>query len=82
MQSWQLQRAKARFSELVRDAVQEGPQAITVRGRREAVILSADAYDRLRRPKPSLGEFLRSSPLAGVALDLERDRSLPRDVDL
>ena len=82
MQSWQLQRAKARFSELVRDAVQEGPQAITVRGRREAVILSADDYDRLRHPEPSLREFLRSSPLAGVELDLERDRSLPRDVDL
>lgn len=55
---------------------------MTVRGRRQAVILSAGAYDRLRRPKLSLKEFLRLSPLAGVALDLERDRSLPRDVDL
>ena len=32
MQSWQVQEAKARFSELMRDAVANGPQAITVRG--------------------------------------------------
>ena len=82
MQSWQVQEAKARFSELMRDAAKDGPQAITIRGRRAAVVLSADDYDRLKRPKPSLVEFLRASPLAGVELDIERDRSPPRDVTL
>lgn len=77
--NWQVQEAKARFSELVRRA-DSGPQMITVHGRRAAVVLSADDYDRLkdRRGKPALTEFLRDSPLAGVELDLERDRSLPR----
>ena len=82
MQSWQVQEAKARFSELMRDAARDGPQTITIRGRRAAVVLSADDYDRLKRPKPSLVEFLRASPLAGVELDIERDRSPPRDVAL
>ena len=82
MQSWQVQEAKARFSELMRDAAKDGPQTITIRGRRAAVVLSADDYDRLKRPKPSLVEFLRASPLAGVELDIERDRSPPRDVTL
>ena len=82
MQSWQVQEAKARFSELMRDAASDGPQAITVRGRRTAVVLSAPDYDRLRRPRSSLAEFLRTSPLAGVELDIERDRSPSRDVDL
>ena len=82
MQSWQVQEAKARFSELMRDAARDGPQTITIRGRRAAVVLSADDYDRLKRPKPSLVEFLRASPLAGVELDIERDRSPPRDVTL
>ena len=74
MQRWQLQEAKARFSALVREAAEDGPQMITVRGRRAAVLLSADDYDRLKRPKPSLAELLRSSPLAGLDLEIERDR--------
>lgn len=78
---WQVQEAKARFSALVRAAA-SGPQTITVRGRRAAVVLSAKDFDRLKRPRPSFAEFLAASPLAGVALDLERDRSLPRDVEL
>ncbi len=82
MPDWQLQVAKARFSELMRSAATTGPQTITVRGRRAAVVLSADDYDRLKRSKPSLGEFLRTSPLAGVRLDIERDPSPPRDVAL
>ena len=82
MQSWQVQEAKARFSELVRDAARDGPQTITVRGRRAAVVLSAEDYDRLKRPRSSLVEFLRASPLVGVELDAERDRSPSRDVAL
>ena len=82
MQSWQVQEAKARFSELMRDTVVNGPQAITVRGRRTAVVLSVQDYDRLHRPRSSLTEFLRASPLAGIELDLERDRTAARDVDL
>jgi antitoxin Phd len=80
-QSWQVQEAKARFSELVRDAAESGPQTITVRGRRAAVVLSADDYDRLKRPQPSMAEFLRSSARVAVELNIERDKSLPRDID-
>ena len=81
-QTWQVQEAKARFSELVRDAAESGPQTITVRGRRAAVVLSADDYDRLKRPELSTREFLRVSSRVGVDLDIERDKSLPREVDL
>ncbi|MCY4486349.1 MAG: type II toxin-antitoxin system Phd/YefM family antitoxin [Deltaproteobacteria bacterium] len=81
-QVWQVQEAKARFSELVRDAAESGPQTITVRGRRTAVVLSADDYDRLKRPELSTREFLRVSSRVGVDLKIERDKSLPRDIDL
>ena len=81
MADWGLRDARARLGELVREAAAE-PQTITVRGRRAAVVLSAEDYDRLKRPKPSLTEFLRSSPLVGVELDLERDRSPPREIEL
>ncbi len=37
---WQLQEAKAHFSEVVRRAQNSGPQHVTVHGREVAVILS------------------------------------------
>ena len=82
MKNWQGQDAKARFSALVRSAETDGPQTITVHGRRAAVVLSADDYDRLQRPQLSMAEFLRVSSLVGVELNIERDTSLPRDIDL
>ena len=79
---WQVHEAKARFSALMRAASTVGPQTITVRGRRAAVVLSPEEYDRLKQPRPSLADFMARSPLVGVELDLERDQSPPRDVDL
>ena len=83
MNTWQLQTAKARLSELVKMAVSQGPQVITVRGGEEVVVLSKDAFDRMTKPKPSFVKFIRQSPLVGTNLDLERDESLNRkDVEL
>lgn len=82
MRNWQVQEAKARFSELLREAAQDGPQAVTVRGKVAAVILSKSEYEKLKKRKPSLVDFLLASPLAGVELSIERDKSLPREVDL
>lgn len=39
MSSWQLQDAKARLSEVVKKAAQEGPQHITLHGQPAAVVL-------------------------------------------
>lgn len=80
--SWQLQEAKARLSEVVKTAVREGPQEITVRGETTAVLLSGKDYERLAKPKPGFVAFLRQSPLAGIDLVLKRDRSADRPVDL
>ncbi|MBM3951897.1 MAG: type II toxin-antitoxin system Phd/YefM family antitoxin [Rhodospirillales bacterium] len=82
MRKWQVQEAKARFSELLRRAGATGPQAITVRGRTAAVVVASADYERLKRKRPSLVRFLRASPLAGVDLALARDRSPPRKVEL
>jgi prevent-host-death family protein len=82
MTRWQLQEAKARFSEVVKSATTEGPQEITVRGEPAAVLLSAADYARLTREKPGFVEFLRQSPLRGVELKIARDRSAARDVAL
>ena len=80
--TWQLQEAKARLSEVVKTAVKEGPQEITVRGETAAVLLSEKDYARLAKPKPDFVEFLRRSPLAGVDLRVARDSSTERSVEL
>ena len=84
MQTWQIQTAKARFSELVKQAAEDGPQEITLHGKPVAVVLSREAFERLSGGgAPSLVEFMRRSPLHGLdELALERDRSPTREVEL
>lgn len=83
--SWQVQTAKARFSEVFRLARAQGPQRITRQGKEGVVMISDEQYRRLtarsRQPK-SIVQFFRESPLAGVDLDWERDRDTGRDIDL
>jgi prevent-host-death family protein len=84
-ESWQIQSAKARFSEVFRRARTEGPQRITRQGREGVVMVAEEQYDRLvgksHQPK-NLVQFFRQSPLVGVELDLERDRDPERETDL
>jgi len=82
---WQIQSAKARFSEMFRRARLEGPQRITRQGK-DGVVMSAEGqYERLvgksHQPK-NLVEFFRQSPFVGVDLDWERDRDPGRDIEL
>jgi antitoxin Phd len=83
--NWQVQCAKARFSEVFRLARTEGPQHITRQGKEGVVMISDEQYDRLvaksRQPK-SIVQFFRESPLVGVDLDLERDKDTGRDIEL
>lgn len=80
--TWKLEDAKARFSEVVRRAHAEGPQAVTVRGRRAVVVLDAEDYERLAAPRPGipLVEFLERLDMGG--LDLTREPDTGRDIDL
>lgn len=80
MARWQLQDAKNRLSELVRKAREEGPQVITLHGRDAAVVVSTRDY--AAKPKESLAEFVRRSPLAGTQLEIGRSRDTGRPVKL
>ncbi len=82
MRQWQLQEAKAKFSEVVKLANQEGPQEITMRGQPTAILISLKDFEKIKKKKPSLVSFMRSSPLAGVDLKLERDKSPARELKL
>ena len=74
-QIWQLQEAKNRFSEVVDEAIEHGPQVITRRGVETAVLLSTADYRKMVLGAPSITEFFRKSPLVGEDLDLSRDQS-------
>ena len=82
---WQLQDAKARFSEVFRLARSLGPQRVTKHGKEAVVILRAEEFEKLtgqaRRPR-SLVEFFRRSPLVGSGIDLERQPDYGRETDL
>jgi len=79
---WSLETAKARFSEVVRHARDDGPQRVSVRGREAVVIMSVEDYDRLMPAKPKLPlvEFMESLSLS--ELDVERESDTGRDVEL
>ncbi len=79
---WQLQDAKSKFSELVEQAIAHGTQIVTRRGKRAVVVMPYEEYERLIQPKGNLSQFLLNSPLAGSELEIERDKSLPRNVDI
>jgi len=82
MRTWQLQEAKARLSEVIKQASKEGPQTITMRGEPTAVVISKDEYERLKHPRGSFVEFMRKSPLYGADIDLKREQTLTREADI
>ena len=59
MKSWQLQEAKARFSEFLDAALKQGPQVVTRRGVEAAVLVPMAEWRRLQRERrPDLKELL------------------------
>ena len=56
---WQVQEARACFSELLEASLAEGPQIVTKRGKEAAVLVLIEQWRKLERlAKPSLKEFL------------------------
>jgi len=81
---WRLQDAKARFSEVVREAQRRGPQRVTLHGKDAVVVVGADEFDRLQRPVSGrdIVEALAASPLAEVNFERLTVKSRVRDIDL
>lgn len=84
MGRWRLQDAKARFSEVVRRAREDGPQRVTLHGKDAVVVVSAEAYDRERSQKTGrrLVEALAASSLQEIEFDRPFVTGPVRDVDL
>ncbi len=56
---WQVQDAKARFSELLETSLAEGPQIVTRRGVEAAVLVPIEQWRRMERlTRPNIKEWL------------------------
>ena len=80
MNEWAVQDAKNQFSRVVELARTKGPQTVTKHGQPVAVIVSADEFKILRRPRESVLDFL--APLRGAGLRMHRSRDVPRKIKL
>lgn len=77
----QLRDAKATLSAVVDDAVRGAPCVITRHGRREAVLIAYDEWEKLSRRVPSFGRLLMAAPLEVGDLP-KRNRKPPRRIRL
>ena len=83
--TWQLQDAKARFSELVRRAREQGPQHVSVRGEPSVVVVSEEEFAHLTAARPSLVDHILNGaawPDDLVDAINERSRDTGRDIEL
>jgi prevent-host-death family protein len=71
-QEWTVAEAKAEFSKVIEQAVSNGPQAITRRGRKTAVVVGAEEWERKTKRQGNLAEFFAASPLRGARLKMRR----------
>lgn len=81
--AWKLEDAKARFSEVVRKAREQGPQRVTYRGSDAVVVIAASELEKLLpspKPETTLLEVLQSSEL--YKLKIRRSRQGARKLRL
>ena len=78
---WRLAEAKNRFSEVINKALSEGPQQV-MRRDDTVIILSKDDYEKLTGKQTGFKDFLLNQTPILEDLDLNRDKTLMRDVDL
>lgn len=75
---WTVAEAKARLSEVLRLAEEEGPQRI---GKKRAfVVVPADEWRARAWPRPPVGQWLIDNMPRGTGLDIPQDRTSRRPV--
>jgi len=87
MGTWAVAEAKAKFSEVIETAREQGAQQITRNGKLVGVLVSPEEWEGRRRRESAknartMSEFFKSSPLVNSGIDLRRSRSKARKVVL
>ena len=80
--AWTVAEAKAKFSEVIDKAKSQGPQTITRNGRKTAMVVATDEWERKTKRKGNLAEFFAASPLRNSGTKIRRVRGRVRKADL
>ena len=80
--TWTVAQAKAKFSEVIDNALAHGPQTITRHGRPTAVVVDAEEWERRTKRGGSLADFFKASPLSGSGLKVSRSKDRLRPTTL
>ena len=80
--TWTVAEAKAKLSEVIDQALSQGPQIVTRSGRKAVVIVAVEEWDRKTRRKGNLAEFFAASPLGESGLKVRRSKDDLRSTDL
>lgn len=78
---WNLADAKARFSEVVRRAREEGPQAVTRHGEVAVYVVSAEGFREHGSDAQELLAVMRRCPHPDLELESPKIQSPVRDID-
>lgn len=79
---WTVAEARAKLSDVIERAQNEGPQVITRNGRRAVVVVDAEEWERRTKRSGNLAEFFAASPLRGSSLKVRRLKDRMRPTDL
>jgi prevent-host-death family protein len=80
--NWTVAEAKAKFSELIEKARSRGPQTITKNGRKAAIVVSPEEWQRKTERVGTLADFFAASPLRNSGLKIPRSKQFPRPIRL
>jgi len=79
---WTIADAKAKFSEVIARALSDGPQIVTRHGKRTAVVVAAEEWERKTKRSGNLAEFFAGSPLRDSGIRIKRLRGRLRRADV
>jgi hypothetical protein len=79
---WKYQEAERQLGKIMKSALSEGPQYVTMLEIGTVVIISAGEYEHLVSDKQDFVEFLLSCPKTDINFETERQRDFSRNMEL
>lgn len=79
---WTVAQAKAKLSKVIENAHKEGPQTITRNGRRTAIVVDVEEWERKTQRSGTLADFFKAAPLRGSGLKVGRSKDRLRPTGL
>ena len=79
---WTPEEAKNSFDSLMEEALAHHAQIIELKNQQKVIVPSLEDYKKNLKPKNTLVDFFKKSPLYDLPLDLDRDKDIGRTIHL